>query len=132
MLLGTRYHKALPGNSPEFMPLDNLLFQDLELALYWHCAVTAHLQKDNPRKFSKGTPKTITSAIKRIWFPHPHGEEGAPCLSRIVHDCKKCLDAFKKVYLNEGGVVKGLANNLGHCLDNNCRNQHDGKQRKGC
>ena len=128
---GTRYEDSLPENSPEFMPLDNSLFNDLELSLDWHCAVTAYLKHDSPKKFTKATPKAISSAVARIWNHMLPGEEGVPRSSRIVEDCNKALKAFEKVLDKEGGLVKGLANNPGHRHKKARTGQHGGKRIKG-
>ena len=87
---GTVYKQRPVGNSPEFMPLDNSLNQDIQLSLSLHCAVTAHLPDDDPRKFSMRTPKTIQAGIQKIW-----GEvEGVPYSCRICKDCNRALAAF--------------------------------------
>ena len=44
--IGITYHGRCVGNSPEFMPLDNSLNNDLQLSYRYYCAVTAHL-RDN-------------------------------------------------------------------------------------
>ena len=107
---GTVYVYRPVGNSPEFMPLDNSLNQDIQLSLSLHCAVTAHLPDNDPRKFSMRTPKTIQSGIQRIW-----GEvEGVPSSRRICDDCDRALAAFGIVYRAGGKMVPQLANRSGH------------------
>jgi len=98
------------GNRPEFMPLDNSLNNDIQLCLSLHCAITAHLPDDDPRKFSMATPNTIVKGILRIY-----GTEGnVPCSSRIVTDCDKALTAFGKVYEAGGKMVRELCSRSGH------------------
>ena len=63
----TVYANRPVGNSPEFMPLDNSLNQDIQVSLSLHCAVSAHLPDDDSRKFSMRTPNTIVEAIGKIW-----------------------------------------------------------------
>ena len=40
------------GNSPEFMPLDMSLNNDIQFSLCLHCAITSHLPDGDPHKFS--------------------------------------------------------------------------------
>ena len=47
---GTEYSDKPTGNSPEFMPLDCSLFQDLYLALSRHITCTGCLDKNDPKK----------------------------------------------------------------------------------
>ena len=53
---GTRYENRPVGNRPEFMPLDNSLNADIQYSLSLHCALTAHLNDEDDRKFSMRTP----------------------------------------------------------------------------
>ena len=103
---GTVYANRPVGNSPEFMPLDNSLNQDIQVSLSLHCAITAHLPDADSRKFSMRTPKTIVEGIDKIW-----GAEGdIPNSKRIMHDCDKALNAFGVVYRAGGYMVPELAN----------------------
>jgi hypothetical protein len=70
---GTQYHDSIPGDSPEFMPLDNTLNQDIHSSARYHVAITAHLPKDYPRKFSFATPKEISRAYLRLVDPNTGG-----------------------------------------------------------
>ena len=95
------------GDSPEIMPNDNSLFRDLRCSLDINVALTYHLASSDPRKFSKATPKTISSAIFRIW------ESAAPRLERIIADIARVVEALKKIVEFEGGIVPGLADRNG-------------------
>lgn len=108
---GTTYACRPVGNRPEWMPLDNSLNNDIQLNFSLHCAITAHLDDSDPRKFSFATPSTIVSGIKRIY-----GNDGGnvPSSDRIVQDCRKALRAFGIVYEHSGAMVPGLANRNGH------------------
>ena len=78
------------GNSPEFMPLDMLLNNDIQLSLSLHCTITAHLPDDDACKFLIRTPKTIVWGVMRLW-----GAEGnAPASHRIIQDCIKSTLRF--------------------------------------
>ena len=108
---GTVYAWRPVGNRPEWMPLDNSLNNDIQSSLSLHCAITAYLRDDDPRKFSFATPSTIVSGINRIY-----GNNGGnvPSSKRIMQDCKKALNAFGSVYEHGGKMVPGLANRNGH------------------
>ena len=97
------------GNSPEFMPLDNALNNDLQLSKSLHCAITAYIEDPNDeRKFSMGTPNTIVKGIIRLWGTN------VPSSDRIEQDCDKALRSFGCVYEHGGRMVPNLANRSGH------------------
>ena len=56
---GTRYEYGLPGDTPEYMPLDSNLFSDLETAVRWNVAATLALDAEDPRKFTLCTPGNV-------------------------------------------------------------------------
>ena len=96
---------------PEFMPLDNSLNADIQYAPSLHCALTAHLNDEDDRKFSMRTPLTIVDGIRRLW-----GAQGGnvPSSKRIMEDCDRALRAFGEVYAHGGKMVPGLASRNGH------------------
>ena len=51
------YHNRVVGNHPYVMPLDAHLNRDLQLSHDYHCIITWNLKDDDPRKFTKATPK---------------------------------------------------------------------------
>ena len=51
------YHNRVVGNHPYVMPLDEHLNRDLQLSHDYHCIITWNLKDDDPRKFTKATPK---------------------------------------------------------------------------
>ena len=105
---GTIYAHRPAGNSPEWMPLDNALNNDIQQSISLHCAITAHLPDNDPRKFSMATPKTIQRGIERLW-----GENGnVPSLRRIMHDCDKTLRAFGTVFEHAGKWCQGWSIDL--------------------
>lgn len=61
---GTVYSGRPVGDSPEFMPLDTSLFQDLHMCALSHVLLTEHLDKHDERKFSFDMPCQPTA--------HPH------------------------------------------------------------
>ena len=64
---GTVYVCKPVGNRPEWMPLDNVLNNDIQSSLSLHCAITAHLSDEDPRKFSMAPPSRIVSRIERLY-----------------------------------------------------------------
>ena len=106
---GTIYKNRPVGNSPESMPLDNNLNNDIQTCLLLHCAITAHLPNDDLRKFIMATPGTIVEYMCRIL-----GAEGnVPNSERICHNCENALIAFGVVYRNGENMVPELSNRVG-------------------
>ena len=66
------YVGKLPGDTPEYMPLDSNLFSDLELMVRWNVAGTFELEKDHPDKFDLSTPKKAWSALSTWYMPKFH------------------------------------------------------------
>ena len=98
---GTRYEGNLVGNSPELMPLDTHLFNDLKKGVVDHVVATGHLPPGDPDKFSMGTPKELWSAMTRVW-------EYTPTSHRIVSDIKKWPIAVKKIMEAKGTIVPDM------------------------
>ena len=101
---GTPYEGKCVGNSPEFMPMDNSLNADLTRSNDFHCRVTSKLDRDDPRKFSMETPKSILRGIHQL-FECAEGEDGVPDSKRIIHDCDQVWDSIYAVYQNKGAIV---------------------------
>ena len=95
---GTRYEGKLPGDTPEYMPLDSNLFSDLETAVRWNVAATRMLDNNDPRKFCLGTPTSCWDAILRTW-------SHAPSSKRIVQDIGRVFEAIDEVVKAEGIAV---------------------------
>ena len=64
--VGTKYYGRYVGDSPEFMPLDNSLNNDIHVRYRYHCVVTFHLPNDDSRKHTLATPKRITDGLKKF------------------------------------------------------------------
>jgi hypothetical protein len=101
-----RYMGHPIGNSPEFMPLDCSLNNDLDDELWRHILYTRFLEEDDPRKFSISTPLRGSRAIERVW------KNSVPS-KRIKQDVYKVLVALREVYKAEGCIVKNLGNRNG-------------------
>ena len=80
-----RYRNMPTGNSPEYMPLDNVLNKDIHDSVAYHIQFTSHMDIENERKFDMSTPKRGSFAYRRVLDP----VDGVTPLSpRIVHDSK--------------------------------------------
>jgi len=85
----------------------NSLNSDIQFLL--HCAITAHLNNDDPQTCSMKIPLTIVEGIRRIY-----GTEGnVPSSRRIIQDCDIILRTFGVVYAHEERMVPALANKNG-------------------
>ena len=109
---GTVYQGRPVGNSPEFMPLDNSLNAGITSSHDFHCQATASLHKDDPRRFSMATPKTISQGIHRL-FQCDESQEGVPSSSQIIHDCDQVWESMWTVYKHKGAIVENLGNRNG-------------------
>lgn len=106
----TRYQTSPPGNSPELMPLDCCLFADLVRSLRLHCLLTANLAKDDPKKFSRSTPKLLCSAIMRRTCT----TGGAPTAERIVQDIGRFKPHVLAIIGSKGAAIPGIGSRNGH------------------
>ena len=97
-LINKRYRNKLPGDTPEYMPLDSNLFSDLECCVRWNVAGTRFLPRDHPDKFSLATPHKAWSTLTRTW-------EHAPSSERIVHDIMRVFISIDQVVEHEGEAV---------------------------
>ena len=95
---GTRYEGTLPGDTPEYIPLDSNLFFDLETSVRWNVAATRHLPRGHPDRFDLTTPKSAWSAVSHTW-------EYAPTPQRIVQDINRVFHAIDMVVEARGKVV---------------------------
>ena len=96
--VGTRYEHSLPGDTPEYMPLDSNLFSDLEKMVRWNVAATNELPRGHPDKFDLTTPASCWSAVCRTW-------EHAPTSERIVEDINRVFNAIDEVIVNKGRAI---------------------------
>ena len=111
----TDYAGRPPGNSPEFMPMDNTLNQDIHAAVETQVSCTYHLPHDDEQKFSLATPKHIEHAYGRVFCPDYGSKQSAiPSNNRIVQDINKTFFSFLTVMKAKGKVVPGLASRKGH------------------
>jgi hypothetical protein len=92
--------------SPEMMPWDTNLNQDIHLSVMIHCLLTDMLPKDDAKKFSVATPKLGTNAYLRVL-------KGSPSSKRIIQDVNKVLESMKAIYDAKGCLVEGLGDRNG-------------------
>ncbi len=118
-----------PRNSPELMPLDTSLNQDIHESAKKHnlisMAIRTHGVADNCL-FSMATPKEAARCYKRICNPITGV---VPTLQRILQDVNKVITALHVIYNAEGVYVPGLANGRTAC---HCHTTaKDGKKPRG-
>ena len=92
-----RYRDNPIGNSPEFMPWDSHLNQDVHASHDHHVTLTRHLKDTDPRKFDGSTPKRMSASYHRLLTM-------VPTPNRVLEDCSRVLDSFEAVY-NRKGVI---------------------------
>jgi hypothetical protein len=104
-LVHKRYKNCLPGDGPEFMPLDNHLFGDLQEGASKNVALTSFLHKNDERKYSFATPKKVYSALQRTI------KAGVPTPKRIAEDCKRVFEeTLDRVIAAEGTYIEDGTN----------------------
>ena len=102
------------GNSPEFMPLDNSLNQDIHCAARAQVSATRFLPKDHPQRFSMATPQTITHVYGSCHCPRYDRNSAIPTDDRIAQDINKVFFSLLTIMEANGKVVPGLASRVGH------------------
>jgi len=132
---GTRYERHPPGNSPELMPLDASLNNDIHQAVDLHVAFTRHLRPGDPgyeERFSRSTPALQSSAYLRLHDPDLGPEAGTPLGSRICQDIGKFIPALEAIRDARGIIIPGLGTRNGHrAAASNGKAQRGGKREKG-
>ena len=101
--LKKRYSNNPLGNSPEFMPWDTHLNQDVHASHDFHVGATSHLPESHQHKFSGTTPKRMAHSYERILDPGPSGV--VPSSNRINQDVMRVLESLKLVYEAKGVLV---------------------------
>ncbi|EJK60897.1 hypothetical protein THAOC_18686 [Thalassiosira oceanica] len=106
------------GNSPEFMPWDASLNQDVHESVRRHCVLCRSTLKrqdrlNDDRRFSLATPKLGVATYLRIIDPRPFVGV-SPTPKRIVQDIEGAWNAMMIVYQHKGVYVEGLATRTGH------------------
>jgi hypothetical protein len=97
-----RYNDRPIGDTPESMPLDNNLNQDLHTDVNRQIAATMMLEEDDIRKFSTSTPNRLTDAYLRVW------ESVGPTSKRIIEDVLKVGPSWEEIRQNKGSYVDNV------------------------
>ena len=98
--LVNRYKDKLMGDSPEFMPCDRHLFNDLKLACKRNVSMTRNLPDEDSRKFWFNTPKRAFRSLAKSW-------QHSPTPERIVEDIFEFFESIDAV-VESGGVYVDL------------------------
>ena len=122
----TLYHQRPVGNSPEFIPLDDSLNNDIKLSHINNCLVGSHLRIDEEGKMFMKTPALIERGICRIW----DDAEGPTSSEQMICNIEKAIDIFEVVYNAKGSIVSSLCDGNEHRYSTASTNQHGGKQVK--
>jgi hypothetical protein len=102
---GTGYHKLIPGDIPEIMPLDEALTMEIHASPRYHVAITAYFPNDDPIKYSFSTPNESSRAYLRLVHPVTGV---APSCNRIVQESEKFIRSLKKIRQAGGKMVEGF------------------------
>jgi hypothetical protein len=134
---GTPYAGRPVGNSPEMMPLDCSLNQDVHVGVERHIRLTIRLPEDDPMKFSMSTPSRGFSAYNRVWncprTQDRNGElvdGGIPSAKRIKRDINKVVESMATIFENDRRMVDGLGNRPGERNNGHSRGKNGGKRTK--
>ena len=86
---GTPYDRRPVGNSPDFMPLENILNRDILHILRFHCVLSHFVldgegidKEERNMCFSFSTPKEIARGLKRMGI-----ENGNPFVGKDYPRC---------------------------------------------
>jgi len=90
------------GNSPEYMPLDTHLNQDIHASHDYHVTVTSHAAETDLRKFSGSTPKRLSYSYIRLTDPTTGV---VPTTNRIMQDVKRVLQSLERVREAKGCII---------------------------
>ena len=132
---GTDFADRPTGNSPELMPLDASLNNDVHTCVDMHVAFTHHLKPGDlgyEKRFSRHTPAEQTSAYLRLLDPDLGLEAGTPLGHRVCQDIGKFIPALKAIRDHRGVTVPDLGTRKGHrALAAQGKAQRGGKREKG-
>ena len=99
--LSKYYRNALPGDSPELMPLDSHLFNDIKDGVSRNMAFSFFLADDDPDKYSLRTPKHAFAAIQRtIMKGYPGAYQIRQNIERIPETLNRIISS-KGVYISD-------------------------------
>ena len=93
------------GDSPELMPLDSSLFNDLIEGVALHVVGSTTLEKG--KRYSMGLPNDAWRTMCEVW-------EKAPSSARVIQDVDRFLVALRKIIAAEGCYVEEFDARHGH------------------
>ena len=93
------------GDSPELMPLDSSLFNDLIEAIGNNVCATGEMEKGTG--YSMGTPNEAWRTMTEVW-------KTTPSSARIVQDVDRFLVALERIIEEEGAYVEEFDARKGH------------------
>ena len=108
-MFGKRWMGRLVGNTPEVMPLDTCLFQDVKESVRKHVAMSLTIREPgvkDDRLFLMTTPKDAWHAYSWVFDPQTGV---APTSKRILHDIHRVKNAWWEIFKAEGVYAPGLA-----------------------
>ena len=98
----SKYKQNPIGNSPEFMPLDAHLNQDVHSSHDFHKILSEDLPENDPKKFSGSTPHRLASSYLRLFHPITGV---TPSSKRIIDDVTRVIDSLEKVRGAQGCII---------------------------
>jgi hypothetical protein len=90
-------------HSPDNVPWDTLLNQEVKKAVEQHVSLTHNLDKNDPKKITVSTPNRGSSAFCRVLEKDPTSE-------RIIHDVRKVFESLESFCKANGKKVQGVGN----------------------
>ena len=105
LLVAKYYMNKLMGDSPELMPLDSSLFNDLIEGVTIHVVGTTTLPKGE--RYSMGLPDDAWRTMCEVWSRAPSSE-------RIIEDIDRFKKAVEKIIAAEGCYVEEYDARHGH------------------
>jgi hypothetical protein len=112
---GTIYARRPPGDSPECMPLDTVIFNDVHFGVNRQLMITEALHDTDTKKFSLVAPKRVTKSYLRVSHPVTGG---IPSSEIILQDCMKWQVNLGVIREAGGAMVEGIGNPSGRRLLN--------------
>jgi len=101
---GTPYANSSVGDSPEMMPLDSSLFEDLHAGVHHHITRTMLLDANDPKWFSLATLTKVARAYTHVFDPTLVGPNaGNPVRREFCKIVKKSLAIGRGVQSKRGG-----------------------------
>ena len=105
LLVAKYYRNKLMGDSPELMPLDSSLFNDLIEGVALHVVGSTTLEKG--KRYLMGLPNDAWRTMCEVW-------EKAPSSARVIQDVDRFLVALHKIIAAEGCYVEEYDAHHGH------------------